>query len=323
MNIQGKEIEELPWCYLFVHHTKVELISNIISKEFSVFVHKTVIYTKTKHKVVKTLQPTISGLIFIQGKSRLIQNFLDGRFANLHLVRDYCNHKVAVIPDSVMQSFMNIAQFEPSRIRFLANSFEHYSNGHPLVRVTSGPLAGMEGYIVRISRDKRLVTSIGNMTVAIGGINKDSFENVDDYVRLRRSYQNIDKSTDEITFSPLQMEIDKSFFRPDNQIDLMMISRSIESWILKSKANLQNGDLLKASDISLFLLEEIGSYLGTYIETSKSEEFKEITRLSENIDGILSSIVQGEKENTEFKESVEAERQSLLIRFPFLFGHIR
>ena len=75
---------------------------------------------------------------------------------------------------------MKVAQVEPTRIRFMPNAFGHYAKGNPLLRITSGPLAGMEGYKIRIARDKCFVTTLGGMTVAIGGIHRDSFENLED-----------------------------------------------------------------------------------------------------------------------------------------------
>lgn len=128
-------------------------------------------------------RPTISGLIFIQGKTKVIKKYLWERFPQYHLVNDCSTRKAAVIPDSVMQPFMRIANTDPSRIRFLVNPLTHYAEGNTLVEIMSGPLAGLQGYIIRIDRDRKLVIGVGDMTVAIGGVHKENFEKVEDVAR--------------------------------------------------------------------------------------------------------------------------------------------
>lgn len=125
-------------------------------------------------------RPTISGLIFIQGKTKVIKKYLWERFPQYHLVNDCSTRKAAVIPDSVMQPFMRIANTDPSRIRFLVNPLTHYAEGNTLVEIMTGPLAGLQGYIIRIDRDRKLVIGVGDMTVAIGGVHKENFEKVEE-----------------------------------------------------------------------------------------------------------------------------------------------
>lgn len=128
-------------------------------------------------------RPTISGLIFIQGKTKVIKKYLWERFPQYHLVNDCSTSKAAVIPDSVMQPFMRIANTDPSRIRFLVNPLTHYAEGNTLVEIMTGPLAGLQGYIIRIDRDRKLVIGVGDMTVAIGGVHKENFEKVEEVAR--------------------------------------------------------------------------------------------------------------------------------------------
>lgn len=128
-------------------------------------------------------RPTISGLIFIQGKTKVIKKYLWERFPQYHLVNDCSTRKAAVIPDSVMQPFMRIAGTDPSRIRFLVNPLTHYAEGNTLVEIMTGPLAGLQGYIIRIDRDRKLVIGVGDMTVAIGGVHKENFEKVEEVAR--------------------------------------------------------------------------------------------------------------------------------------------
>lgn len=191
----------VPWSYLFIRKRDAENFSLKAETEggFKTFVHRTIITDAsgkpTKGKPNGSAQdreasngttegrPTISGLIFIQGKTKVVKKYLWERFPQYHLVNDCSTRKAAVIPDSVMQPFMRIAGTDPSRIRFLVNPLTHYAEGNTLVEIMTGPLAGLQGYIIRIDRDRKLVIGVGDMTVAIGGVHKENFEKVEEVAR--------------------------------------------------------------------------------------------------------------------------------------------
>lgn len=190
-----------PWSYLFIRKRDAEYFSLKAETEggFRTFIHRTIITDASgkseKGKPNGSAQdreasngttegrPTISGLIFIQGKTKVIKKYLWERFPQYHLVNDCSTRKAAVIPDSVMQPFMRIANTDPSRIRFLVNPLTHYAEGNTLVEIMTGPLAGLQGYIIRIDRDRKLVIGVGDMTVAIGGVHKENFEKVEEVAR--------------------------------------------------------------------------------------------------------------------------------------------
>ena len=187
-----------PWSYLFIRKRDAEYFSLKAETEggFRTFIHRTIITDASgkseKGKPNGSAQdreasngttegrPTISGLIFIQGKTKVIRKYLWERFPQYHLVNDCSTRKAAVIPDSVMQPFMRIANTDPSRIRFLVNPLTHYAEGNTLVEIMTGPLAGLQGYIIRIDRDRKLVIGVGDMTVAIGGVHRENFEKVEE-----------------------------------------------------------------------------------------------------------------------------------------------
>lgn len=190
-----------PWSYLFIRKRDAEYFSLKAETEggFRTFIHRTIVTDASgkseKGKLNGSAQdreasngttegrPTISSLIFIQGKTKVIKRYLWERFPQYHLVNDCSTRKAAVIPDSVMQPFMRIANTDPSRIRFLVNPLTHYAEGNTLVEIMTGPLAGLQGYIIRIDRDRKLVIGVGDMTVAIGGVHKENFEKVEEVAR--------------------------------------------------------------------------------------------------------------------------------------------
>lgn len=190
-----------PWSYLFIRKRDAEYFSLKAETEggFRTFIHRTIVtdasgksekgkpngsaQDREASNGVSEGRPTISGLIFIQGKTKVIRKYLWERFPQYHLVNDCSTRKAAVIPDSVMQPFMRIANTDPSRIRFLVNPLTHYAEGNTLVEIMTGPLAGLQGYIIRIDRDRKLVIGVGDMTVAIGGVHKENFEKVEEVAR--------------------------------------------------------------------------------------------------------------------------------------------
>lgn len=314
---KGKE--ETSWCYLFIHHTKVETVSRILKKnQYHIFVHKSVIYKKEDKRIKKEIQPTISGLVFVQGNGYEIQEFLKKIFFNLHLIKDCSTGEIAAIPDSMMQPFMQVSEVNPTRIRFMPHTFDYYSVGNPLIRITSGILSGLEGYRIRISRDKCLVTSLGGMTIAIGGIYKENFENLDEYVRQRRELLKNDRKSSYATFTPLQREIDSCFFIPQNQLDLMAIAKELMSWVTRMKADMIKKDFDEAVEIALFILEETGSHFRAVYSVSGIRDTKDMEKICREADKALVAVTNSVDVSTDLKEIVETERESLAIRYPFL-----
>lgn len=255
--LSGKE--KKTWCYLFVRRSKVDYVNEKLKRRFNTFIHTSVSYKRERRHVQKQEHPTISGLLFVQGDSRKIREALDDIFPGLHLATDCSTRRTAVIEDEVMQSFIQLAQVGTNRIRFLSHSLDYYATGHPLVRITSGQLAGFEGFQIRISRDKCLVTSLGGLTVAIGGVSKETFENVDEYVQLRRKEQEKETRPHRAALTPLQQEMDRSLFRPQNQLDVLVIARSLDSWLARARTALQMRRYRQAAEMILFLLERIGA----------------------------------------------------------------
>ncbi len=310
--------QPVSWCYLFVHHAKTDQISKKIKEEFCTFIHTSILYKHDKKHIKKEKRPTVSGLIFIQGRSDAIQSFLNKNFQGLYLVKDCTTQKTAVIKDSVMRPFMQIAQIAPTRIRFMPHTFGYYSAGNPLIRITSGVLSGFEGYRIRIARDKCFVTSIGGMTIAIGGIHKESFENMDEYIRQRRIKLSRSRQSFDVQLTPLQTEIDKGFFVPQNQVDVMAIAHSASFWIDKMKLALKEKDFDGVAEISLFLLEEIGCHFTSAYYHSSFRGIDNIITICQEVDRILNSLLNSTDVPIDLKETVVTEREALAVRFPFL-----
>ena len=285
-------------------------------------------------------RPTISGLIFIQGKTKVIKKYLWERFPQYHLVNDCSTRKAAVIPDSVMQPFMRIANTDPSRIRFLVNPLTHYAEGNTLVEIMTGPLAGLQGYIIRIDRDRKLVIGVGDMTVAIGGVHKENFEKVEEVARAvnirqrarrqaeqRRLREGIEANVnadvalqppDPRLLTPIQQKVDTAFFTPETFNDILVITTNIELWTERARRLIQAGNLADASEILTFLLEEIG-YWFTGIYKKKSIDLTPVKKAGNKAYKTALAILDNKHLPERTRQNLETNLDSQMLRHGYIF----
>lgn len=368
---RDKSHDPVPWSYLFIRNRDAENFSLKAETEggFKTFVHRTIITDApgktskvksedqgsgkpTKGKPNGSAQdreasngttegrPTISGLIFIQGKTKVIRKYLWERFPQYHLVNDCSTRKAAVIPDSVMRPFMRIANTDPSRIRFLVNPLTHYAEGNTLVEIMTGPLAGLQGYIIRIDRDRKLVIGVGDMTVAIGGVHKENFEKVEEVARAvnirqrarrqaeqRRLRERIEVNVnadvasqppDPRLLTPVQQKVDTAFFTPETFNDILVITTNIELWTERARRLIQAGNLADASEILTFLLEEIG-YWFTNIYKKKSIDLIPVKKAGNKAYKTALTILDNKHLLERTRQDLETNLDSQMLRHGFLF----
>lgn len=350
----------VPWSYLFIRKRDAEYFSLKAETEggFRTFIHRTIITDEsgkpTKGEPNGSVQdreagngttategrPTISGLIFIQGKTKVIKKYLWERFPQYHLVNDCSTRKAAVIPDSVMQPFMRIAGTDPSRIRFLVNPLTHYAEGNTLVEIMTGLLAGLQGYIIRIDRDRKLVIGVGDMTVAIGGVHKENFEKVEEVARAvnirqrarrqaeqRRLRERIEVNVnadvapqppDPRLLTPIQQKVDTAFFTPETFNDVLVITTNIELWTERARRLIQAGNLADASEILTFLLEEIG-YWFTNIYKKKSVDLTPVKKAGNKAYKTALTILDNKHLPERTRQDLETNLDSQMLRHGYLF----
>lgn len=349
----------VPWSYLFIRKRDAEYFSLKAETEggFRTFIHRTIVTDAsgkpTKCKPNGSAQdreasngttegrPTISGLLFIQGKTKVIKKYLWERFPQYHLVNDCSTRKAAVIPDSVMQPFMRIANTDPSRIRFLVNPLTHYAEGNTLVEIMTGPLAGLQGYIIRIDRDRKLVIGVGDMTVAIGGVHKENFEKVEEVARAvntrqrarrqaeqRRLRERIEANVnadvasqppDPRLLTPIQQKVDTAFFTPETFNDILVITTNIELWTERARRLIQAGNLADASEILTFLLEEIG-YWFTNIYKKKSIDLTPVKKAGNNAYKTALTILDNKHLPERTRQNLETNLDSQILRHGYLYS---
>lgn len=177
--------QELPWGYIFIQHMSAgnferRLEAMKLEGDFKprCFIHRTIRYKQKPNGkgVMKEEKPTVSGLVFLQGRTAQLKSFLIHNFPQYYLVNDCSTGRPAVIPDSRMRPFMKIMKDEPERVTFLRDPFVKFAREHVRLRVLTGILAGQEGYVVRILRDRQLVMDFGGNAVAISNVHNEDFE---------------------------------------------------------------------------------------------------------------------------------------------------
>ncbi len=177
--------EGAPWGYLFIQHFAAEKFEKTLeTAQFegdfkpNCFIHRTVNYKRKPNGkgVMKEKRPSVSGLVFLQGETDQLRNFLLNNFPQYHLVNNCMTKEPACIKDSVMLPFMQIMQTEPERVTFLRDPFIKFAQDHVKLRILTGIMAGQEGYVVRILKNRQLVMDFGGYAVAINNVHNEDFE---------------------------------------------------------------------------------------------------------------------------------------------------
>ena len=307
------------WCYMFIHNKDAAKFSEYAASEagFKTFVHRTLNYKKPTEKYgdVEGGRPTISGLLFIQGNDKKIKNYLRTYFPQYHVVNDCSTRRTAVIPDMVMQAFMKVSSADPTKIRFMLNPLNHYAKGNTLVRVMTGPMAGLEGYIIRIDRDRRLVMGVGDMTVAIGGVHKEQFEAVEDVARQLNNSIDPDQKRE---LSELQANIDKSLFAPASFNDVLVVATNLELWQDRAAEYFSRRAYQRAAEILPFLLEEIGYYFsGLY--GKKELDIQPVLNIGKRISQKINTILMDGLVPEDVRADLQSAYDEQAVRHGYLF----
>ena len=307
------------WCYMFIHNREAAKFSEYAASEagFRTFVHRTLNYKKPTEQYgdVEGGRPTISGLLFIQGNEKKIKNYLRAYFPQYHVVNDCSTRRTAVIPDMVMQAFMKVSSADPTKIRFMLNPLNHYAKGNTLVRVMTGPMAGLEGYIIRIDRDRRLVMGVGDMTVAIGGVHKEHFEAVEDVARQLNKGIDPDQKRD---LSELQTSIDKSLFAPASFNDVLVVATNLELWQDRAAEYFSRRAYQRAAEILPFLLEEIGYYFsGLY--GKKELDIQPVLNIGKRISQKINTMLMDGLVPEDVRADLQSAYDEQAVRHGYLF----
>ena len=321
-NNEGEKYEPVSWCYLFVHHKKVKAFEEQLEKDkLTYFVHKTIKYVprhRNRGGVREVEKPTVSGLIFIQGDSKKIQDYLDEKMSPHKLCKNCSTGEVATIPCNQMEPFMRVAETEPERLRFLLRPFVYYSKNRTLLRIVTGDYAGLEGYVIRIARDRKLVMDVGGMAVAVAGIHAERFEEV---------HKNEADKTERATFYKRNLHernafIDRYFHQVKTVQEVAAQVENIDILRIQTIKDVESKklDLKDAFDTFYFIIEEIGYYYAPFIDYFK-DNLKPIFEVGRTVIEEMENTVSKFKdsEDQELYQRSETELEELKTQYGYLF----
>lgn len=306
------------WCYFFVHNRKVDWAEKQLQRDQQkYFIHKTIKYVQRpagKHGVRRVSVPTVSGLVFLQGSVKEVQTYVSQSFPFYHLCKDCSTQRVAVITNAQMQPFMRVAELDPDRIRFLLRPFLYYAKNHTLLRITSGPMAGLEGYVVRIARDRRLVLDVGGITMALSGIHNEHFEEVESGEAKKSTTATIRQ------LSEAQSFIDH-YFQPIKTTE--EVAQQCESIRLLRQHVLDDlaVDKITFTDAYAafrFMLDEVDYYYGPQLSMS-SDAFRPVSQIAIELLQTLQQLLTPLPPLDTLRQRFETDRDELMAQQGYLF----
>lgn len=308
------------WSYIFVHNQKVRAIeSTLRNDQLTFFVHKTIRYVPRRGRnntLREVVSPTVSGLVFLQGSPQKLKAYLDEKIPGYKLCKNCSTGRVATIPCSQMEPFMRIAETDPDRIRFLLRPFVYYAQNRTLLRITTGEYAGLEGYVIRIARDRKLVMDVGGMSIAISGIHAERFEEVDKKPVAPSSapafYQR--------NLHERNAFVDRYFHpvRTPQEVtaqteNIEMLRRQTLSDVLRKKL-----DMKDALEIFSFIIEEIGYYYAPFLDHFK-DNLLPILEAGKKVFQELSHLISTLPATDDSRQRSESAYDELRTNYGYLF----
>ena len=309
------------WSYLFVHNQKVKSIEEQLKKDgVTHFVHKTIKYVprhRNRGGMREVETPSVSGLIFLQGNPEILQDYLDKNIKPYKLCKNCSTGKVATIPCNQMEPFMRVAETEPERLRFLLRPFVYYSKNRTLLRIVTGEYAGLEGYVIRIARDRKLVMDVGGMAVAISGVHAERFEEVNknEADKKERTFYYHRNLHERNAF------IDRYFHRVKSILEVAAQVENINILRIQTLADVHDRklDLKDAFATFCFIIEEINYYYAPFVDTSGSYLNPIFQAGRAVMEEIEHAIAQFKTTDIELHNRCESEFEALQANYGYLF----
>ena len=121
---------------------------------------KTVRYERDG-KVVRQTIPAVSNLVFAKACQQDLYDCIraEGEQSMTRFIWDRVTRKPLVVPDAQMDAFIRVCEVSADDAVFLSELDDKLRSG-TRVKVVFGPLAGVEGRVVRIRKSRRILIEI-------------------------------------------------------------------------------------------------------------------------------------------------------------------
>jgi transcription antitermination factor NusG len=161
---------DILWYVLFAANGKAEKIKPYLEEVaieyfFPLYYRETRIRDSERYR--RVLYPLMRNLIFVKSSKNILNPVLKDVKLQLNIssdlyYRDLAEKKIIVVPENQMLNFIAVAGNEKEQVIYLSNDEVKLKKGAK-VRITGGAFEGVEGVLLKIKGDKRLVVSIPNL----------------------------------------------------------------------------------------------------------------------------------------------------------------
>ncbi len=120
--------------------------------------------------------PLLRCRVFVYGARRAIDAFLADCPYAASLQRDHTARRIMTVPEAEMECFIEFNRHDVDQLLVLERPYRRYlfdpvkGRANVRARVIDGPFAGLEGLLVRVRKDHRLVFRIGELAVSIPNV---------------------------------------------------------------------------------------------------------------------------------------------------------
>lgn len=132
-------------------------------------------------KTVTRIVPAVSNLCFVDTDKAVLDNFifLLGSESPARYIWDKATGKPAIVPKLAMESFIKVCSVMADDTLYLKEITPQLRVG-TRVRVTEGPFKGVEGFVARIKKSRRIVVELpGMLAVATTYVEPQSLERIE------------------------------------------------------------------------------------------------------------------------------------------------
>ena len=165
--------KESDWYIIYRNRNNYEYLFKILQKhDIPYYTAVSMVEEYKGDEIVNKEYESIKNLIFIQlsESGSLFFNKLKTDFGiDIIPYIDCMTGEPAKVGNDEMERFIMLSKNDPDSIEILKDRFEKFCD-RPRVRVKAGPYEGLEGRLVRIRRDRKVVISLGTNAISISGI---------------------------------------------------------------------------------------------------------------------------------------------------------
>lgn len=168
----SKEIkteEPQKWWYALrvTYQRELKVKEELEQRKLKCFLPMTMKLVERNGERKKIRVPAVSNLLFVNITKEEMQLLKKEQTLPIRYIMDREKRVPVVIPDRQMENFIRVAQeMDQKQVYISSDELKTLKKGTK-VRITEGPMAGVEGEFVRVKHDRRVVVKLQNM-MAIG-----------------------------------------------------------------------------------------------------------------------------------------------------------